>query len=209
MTCIIGVVENNKVYIGGDSAGVAGHQIQIRSDEKVFVNGPFVMGFTTSFRMGQLLRYVFKPPVQSCDDDMQFMVKDFIPEIKKCFKEGGFGKDDAGGSFLVGYKGKLFEIHGDFQVALLADNIASVGCGADEALGAMYAMKGMDCSPAEKIIKALEIVCHLNSGVRPPFVVKENEVTKEIDSEPVSPISISITTPRSVRGFITRMLTKN
>ena len=64
MTVIVGLQHNGAVYIGGDSAGIAGYDLMIRHDEKVFVNQQFIMGYTTSFRMGQILRYSFKPPVQ-------------------------------------------------------------------------------------------------------------------------------------------------
>lgn len=178
MTCIIGFVHKNKVYIGGDSAGVAGLDIQIRADEKVFRNGPFIMGFTSSFRMGQLLRYVFEPPEHPEGmDDNKFMVAVLIPKIKECFKEGGYQstKDGAekGGSFLVGYREKLYEIDSDYQVGILADNIASVGCGSQVALGAMYGLTNSNLSPSDKIRKALEITSYLNGGVRPPFVIEE------------------------------------
>lgn len=178
MTCIIGFSDpkNGKVFVGGDSAGVAGLNIQIRSDQKVFRNGPFLMGFTSSFRMGQLLRYSFEPPAHAEGvDDMRFMVSSFVPAAKKCFKDGGFLKtkdsQDHGGMFLVGYRGKLYEINGDFQVGALTDNIASVGCGAEVALGAMYALDHL--YPKERIKRALEITTHLNAGVRPPFVIEE------------------------------------
>ena len=36
MTCIAAIAEKGKVYIGGDSAGVAGLDLTIRADEKVF-----------------------------------------------------------------------------------------------------------------------------------------------------------------------------
>ena len=37
MTCIAGLVDSNgDIYIGGDSAGVAGYDLTIRADEKVF-----------------------------------------------------------------------------------------------------------------------------------------------------------------------------
>jgi len=62
MTCIVGLVENGKVYIGGDSAGVAGLDITTRKDEKVFQKENMIFGFTSSFRMGQILRYSFKNP---------------------------------------------------------------------------------------------------------------------------------------------------
>ena len=67
MTCIVGLVHEGVVYIGGDSAGVAGLSLVVRADE-MFRNGDFLMGFTTSFRMGQLLRYKLYPPRRHPDD---------------------------------------------------------------------------------------------------------------------------------------------
>ncbi len=123
MTCIIGLVHDGNVYIGGDSAGVSGLSVSIRADEKVFSNGPFIMGFTTSFRMGQLLRYKFDPPQQTSNQsDMQYMVTSFIDAARACFSANGFGDKDAteGGTFLVGYKGKLYNIGSDYQVGIPA-----------------------------------------------------------------------------------------
>lgn len=177
MTCIIGMVsKQNKVFIGGDSAGVTGYSVQIRADEKVFRNGPFIMGFTTSFRMGQLLRYDFIPPEHAeGHDDMKFMVSAFIPSVRKCFRDGGYVKSkdgvDSGGNFLIGYKGSLYEVDDDFQVGKLSDNIAAIGCGREIAKGAMHALGHL--YPRERIIKTLEIVTYLNGGVRPPFVIEE------------------------------------
>ena len=62
MTCIVGLEHKGKVYIGGDSAGVAGYSLSVRADQKVFINGNFIFGFTSSFRMGQILRFGFNPP---------------------------------------------------------------------------------------------------------------------------------------------------
>src|SRR5271170_3977037 len=128
MTCIVGLMDKGDVYMGGDSAGVSGLSISIRADEKVFVNGPFIMGFTTSFRMGQLLRYKFSPPEQtSHQDNMQYMVTSFIDTARKCFEDNGFGEKRRGGTFLVGYKGQLYTIDSDFQVGLPADTYDAVG----------------------------------------------------------------------------------
>ena len=79
------------VYIGGDSAGVAGLSLVVRADEKVFRNGDFLMGFTTSFRMGQLLRYKLYPPRRHPDDRVaKYMVVDFIDAVRECLKAGGY-----------------------------------------------------------------------------------------------------------------------
>ena len=57
MTCIVGLIDGRRVWMGGDSAGVSGLDITVRADAKVFRNGDFLIGFTSSFRMGQLLAF--------------------------------------------------------------------------------------------------------------------------------------------------------
>jgi len=168
MTCIVAIENDDAVYIAGDSAGVAGLSITIRADEKVFVNGPFIMGFTSSFRMGQLLRYKFSPPKQTIDlDDMKYMVTDFIDSVRKCFADNGFGDKSNGGSFLVGYNGKLYSIDSDFQVGIPIVKYDACGCGSDLALGALFATK--DKNPEERIKIALEAAATFSGGVAPPF----------------------------------------
>jgi ATP-dependent protease HslVU (ClpYQ) peptidase subunit len=176
MTCIVGLVHDGDVYIGGDSAGVAGLSISIRADEKVFGNGPFIMGFTTSFRMGQLLRYKLSPPAQTVhQSDMEYMVTSFIDSCRQCFAGNGFGDKDAtmGGNFLVGYKGKLYNIEGDYQVGVPKSPFDAVGCGSDLALGAMYATEGL--KPEERINAALAAASTFSAGVAPPFIILKLE----------------------------------
>ena len=173
MTCIVGIAEKGSVYIGGDSAGVGGLSITIRADEKVFHNGPFIMGFTSSFRMGQLLRYRFNPPKQTVkQDDMEYMVNDFVDAVRKCFAEGGWGKasgseNNEGGNFLVGYNGYLYEIFGDFQVAKPSKQYSACGCGEDLALGALYSTAGE--KPEVRLKKALEAATAFSAGVAAPY----------------------------------------
>ena len=57
MTCIIGLVADGRVYLGGDSAAVHGWTRRRTRLRKVFRKGPFLVGYTTSFRMGQLLEH--------------------------------------------------------------------------------------------------------------------------------------------------------
>jgi ATP-dependent protease HslVU (ClpYQ) peptidase subunit len=176
MTCIIGIVDsNNKIYMGGDSAGISGWDLQIRSDLKIFTNNEFLIGFSSSFRMGQLLRYCFDPPIHPKNtQDMKYMISYFVPAVKDCFKIGGFLKikegQDSGGGFLVGYRKNLYSVDSDFQVAKLKNNITSIGCGSQVALGAMYALEHL--SPKNRIKKALSITSKLNIGVYPPFIIK-------------------------------------
>lgn len=87
MTCIVGYLNGGKVFMGGDSAGTAGYSQTIRADEKVFVKNKMIFGFTSSFRMGQLLRYSFEIPKHPKEkSDYEYLVTDFISAVKNVIK---------------------------------------------------------------------------------------------------------------------------
>lgn len=172
MTAIVGLEHKGKVYIGADSAGVSGYSITVRADEKVFTNGQFLMAFTSSFRMGQILRYKFTPPRQTKgQDDMEFMVCNFIDAVRKCFKVAGVLRTreevESGGTILIGYKGKLYCVENDFQVARSVAPYQAAGVGEDLALGALFATEGMD--PTKRVDLALRAAAFHNGGVIAPF----------------------------------------
>ena len=176
MTCIVGYLDKKtkKVTIGADSAGVAGFDLTIRKDTKVFQNGDFIIGCTSSFRMIQLLRFSFKPPKVTKSDLYEYMCTDFIDEVRKCFQNGGYLQkykdgDEKGGSFIVGYKNRLFFIEDDFQVGETLNGIASVGCGAPFALGALHSVSTSEKSAKEKVTIALEAAAFYSAGVAKPF----------------------------------------
>lgn len=173
MTCIVGLVsEDKKVYIGADSAGVGGYSLTVRKDRKVFRNGDFIMGGTSSFRMIQLLRYSFKPPEYKDSEDVEeYMATKFVDKLRECFKDGGYAtkssEQEYGGLFLVGFKGRLFYIASDYQVGEPVSGYEAVGCGADVALGSLYATPDMQAS--KRIELALKASEQHNTGVRGPF----------------------------------------
>lgn len=176
MTCIAGVAHGGKVWIGGDSAGMNGWTLTVRADEKVFSNGQFLMGFTSSFRMGQLLRYSFEPPEKDPASDLdRYMVTTFIDGVRRCLKDGGYAekKDEAerGGTFIVGIGGALYMVDNDYQVATASDGYIAIGCGREIALGSLYATK--EWADQEKRVRtALEAAEAHNGGVRGPFVIR-------------------------------------
>lgn len=177
MTCIAGWVEGDRVWLGGDSAGVAGLDLVVRKDAKVFVTGEYVMGFTSSFRMGQLLRYKLIVPEFTPDGNRDaFMATVFIDAVRKCLGDGGFRtkKDEveSGGTFLVGVAGVLYEISADFQVGQLYENFAAIGCGQFYAIGALAAFAHIKLHPRERLRRALAIAEKYSTAVRRPFVVK-------------------------------------
>jgi len=174
MTCIVGLVDNGDVWMGADSAAARDWELRHRSDPKVFRNGPFLLGFTTSFRMGQLLRFAFKPPAPPRRGNLdRFLATTWIDAVRKCLTSGGFAKKkdavESGGEFLVGVSGHLFIVYCDYQIGESRDRMDAVGCGSDLALGALFATAGM--RPRQRIRIALEAAEHFSSGVIRPFKI--------------------------------------
>lgn len=185
MTCIVGIRSRlGRVLIGGDRAGVGSSLgLDVRRDVKVFrrdASGghPAVaMGFTTSFRMGQLLRYRFNPPrLHSSEDLMTYMVTEFVDAVRKSLKEGGYASKEKeaehGGTFLVGLAGRLFTIYDDYQVAESESDFAAVGCAQDVALGSLYSTE-REPSLTARALTALRAAERFSGGVRGPFDLVE------------------------------------
>jgi len=174
MTCIVGLVHGDKVIIGGDSAGVSGWDITIREDAKVFKNGPFLIGCTSSFRMIQILRFGFKPP-KIKGDLYKYMCTSFIDEVRKTFEEKGFLQkasegDERGGCFLVGIRGRLFSIDSDFQVGESHIGFNVLGCGHAYAAGSLFFSRGQRAK--KRVRNALRAAEHFSAGVVGPFIIK-------------------------------------
>lgn len=175
MTCIVGIEKAGQVWIGGDSASLSGLSKRIREDSKVFKVGDVLFGFTTSFRVGQLLRFSLTIPPQKVEDDYQYLCTDFIDAVRKCLKNGGFthikDNQEIGGTFLLGYKGRLYTVDSDFQVGKVTIGFDACGCGEDYALGSLYTTKDLKFNPEERLIKALKAAAQFSAGVAPPFKI--------------------------------------
>lgn len=174
MTCIVGLAHKGSVYIGADSASVAGWEVRATRLCKAFKHGRFVIGYTDSFRMGQLLQHRLTVEPQGKEMNDEYMVNVFAEAVRQCLKDHGYAKIDnnqeSGGTFLVGHRGHLYRFGGDFQVNESVDSYDAVGCGADYALGAMYTMdKSMGLR--KYILAALQAADHFSGGVRGPFYV--------------------------------------
>jgi hypothetical protein len=190
MTCTVIITDKKTVILGGDSAGVAGLELRPRADEKVFRVGSYVIGFTTSFRMGQILRYgthLPEPPAGADAAEMAgFLVTQLVPVVRQAFAGHGFSKtarftsssdptvseegQEVGGLFLLGVAGQIFEIRQDYQVARPATRYSAIGHGAPVALGALHALEAFpELSLQERARRALEASEAYSAAVRGPF----------------------------------------
>jgi ATP-dependent protease HslVU (ClpYQ) peptidase subunit len=185
MTCIVGLVEGDTIYLGGDSlaSDEVGSHVVGRADEKVFINDEghvkVIMGFCGSFRAGQLLRHAFVPPDQPTKhDDMTYMVVDFVDALRTTLKEkGALKKDDEEETHpmacMVGYKGHLYAIEEDFDVGRPQDNFYAIGAGGQIAFGALHATRNSGMPPRERVKLALEAAEKYNAACRGPHTILE------------------------------------
>lgn len=174
MTCVVGLIQNKAVYMGADCLGCAGGDTLPRRDPKVFAKNNMLIGYTTSYRMGQLLRYNLQIPKHSGKPIFEYICVDFIDAIRKCFADGGYRKKEneveTAGTFLVGFKGKLFEIEDDFQASEAIDRFAAVGSGRNIARAAMFAcIKSGMKNPRKILLTALMAAERYNAYVQRPF----------------------------------------
>jgi ATP-dependent protease HslVU (ClpYQ) peptidase subunit len=169
MTCIIGLEDKSGIYIAADKISSNGYITRDTSIQKVFRKNEYVIAYTSSFRMGQLLQHVIELPLSPDAVTIEFMVRTFIESIRKGFKEYGYSKIDSnqeeGGRFIVGVKNSLFHIYDDYQVAQYIDGFTADGSGQYFALASMEALKNIE--PEERIRKSVQIAAKLCATVSP------------------------------------------
>ena len=175
MTCIVGVAERGRVWLGGDAACVdlGWGLIGTVTAPKVFRLGELVMGYTTSFRMGQILQYGLSVPArEEGQGDWAWLVTQLVPAIQKALGQAGWLKQDqgrqVGGEVLIGLRGGLYRLQDDFGLTQTLTAHAAIGCGETVAMGALAVLRGQ---PETRIRRALGIVADLNAYVRAPFEV--------------------------------------
>lgn len=182
MTCIVGLVEDGKVYIGGDSAATTNYVTQTLTFRKVFrYKDNCLMGYSGSVRMVNLLQYAFKMPDKPGDMSMEcYFATLFADALRTTMKDAGNAtktneQEQASGYFLVGYQERLFRIGFDYSVVEVAEGFDAIGSGNEVALGAMHATKDMSLVPQKRIELALQAASYFSSGVRGPFFIEELE----------------------------------
>ena len=183
MTCIIGLSRRDELIIGGDSAAInpADYGLMIRDDTKVFEKGDFLIGFTSSFRMGQILRYSWSPPKpKKKQSDTEYIYTDVIESIRTSLKEKGFTTVEkgveTGGTFIIGYKNKVYLVDDDFQVGLSKEGRVTCGCGGEVALGAAGMLINQDVDNEFIVRTSLAMATKYNGGVHHPYVILKKRV---------------------------------
>jgi ATP-dependent protease HslVU (ClpYQ) peptidase subunit len=175
LTCIVGIKENDKIYIAGDCLGSTRRGDRLRRiDRKVFKNGDIMIGVCGSYRARDLLMYTQFPEI--AEDLDKYMRTHFVETLRKTFAKGGYQEQKSAvethaSDFLVGIKGKIFAVYGDYQVEESRFPFSSVGHGAPVAMGALHTLHNLKCdlTAREKLRMALDAAAEFDTTVSAPY----------------------------------------
>lgn len=180
MTVIVGLEYDEGVLIAADTQGSNGHIGLERDDTKTFTAHGISYGFTSSYRMGQILKYhteeVLSPLRET--DLFGYVVSCLVPMYRRVLGEHGFKKnnsgEETGGTFLIGIDGKLFSIEDDFQVEHTVSGYNAVGCGYQLALGSMHSTENL-MSPHDRVTFAVQAAIKFSTGCGGSITVLDNK----------------------------------
>lgn len=185
MTCIVGLVEKGVVWMGGDTCGSDGWASETFVGSKVFTNGPFLLGYTSSFRYGQLMQNGLAMNRVWLESDLEhYMRTTFIDCLRNSLKAGGWSttKDgrELGGDCLIGVQGRLFHIQEDYAVIESRARYDACGSGYLVAKGALAALHDANVAldPEAMLTLALRAAEKHVAGVRAPFNIIKQEPPK-------------------------------
>lgn len=180
MSAIVAIAENGIVTMGGDRASCCEGQVSHRAQPKVFRREGYLIGAAGSVRAAHLAQFGEGLPslTKVADADLDaHMETVFSRWLLDSHADVGFERREENerrfdGSMLVGARGRLWIVFGDYTTVRV-DGYEALGSGGPIALGALYATEGQP--PLERIMAALEAAERFNAYVRGPFDVVSSE----------------------------------
>jgi len=156
MTCIVAISYKNKVYMAGERGHSDSHTLVSSTQPKIFDIGSYLIGYAGNSGIGQTVVHNFHFPAIKLTNIYKHMTTVFIPQLRSFIKDNDIKipeNDDDNASFIVGVKGRVYEIDlSDFQC--IEYNEVSIGSGSSYAYGSLYSTK--DYEPQDRIRQGIE-----------------------------------------------------
>jgi hypothetical protein len=166
VTLIIAVKTSDGVIIQGDKNGFSGWgEVSRRHDAKVFIKGAWGIGFTTSYRMGQILRDKLTGDIAK--GGMEAAAFALVEEARAELEKNHYSKLEnnqaEGGTWIATEGSHIICIQDDYAYNVVADDYCCVGCGARYASAIMEYTKKEDA--LTRLDAAYKITIRLNTFV--------------------------------------------
>ena len=180
MTCIVGLEQDGKAYMGADSF-VGGFTSANNGQFKVVKKGKFLLGISGKVSITNVIQNELEPLTYLYDTDEQCIYFNFIKPLKKLLKEeqstevlNNVNTFDT--SALLIYNNKLYEIDSGFAYIRSPKYGSAIGYGYGPATGSLFTTyKLYNKDPIEKLTLALQAALETSEYVREPFIFYESE----------------------------------
>ena len=137
MTCIVGMVDNGYVYIGGERGASDDNAIISSTRPKVGVRNGWIYGFAGTFGIGQLIECIDLPSLDRDEDVYTYIRLDIVEKLKGAIESYSKDNEENTTEWLIGCQGRLFEMSSaDWGVCEVS--YTSIGSGFPYALGSLY-----------------------------------------------------------------------
>jgi len=178
MSTVVGLKTDNGVWIGCDSrASTEDGDIRPIIAEKIFTNGPYLIGFIGSVRGGQIIRPEYFTAPKRVYDWPDALISQC--EGKHCLSQCEQHTAVMLCNYIIGdtRTGKLYEILVDFQMNEVTE-MTAIGAGADYAYGSLYSTRELNINGEDRVLMALQTAKYFNTSTGEPFIVKQLEIGK-------------------------------
>jgi hypothetical protein len=146
VTCIVGLVEDNTIYMGGDRSASDDISIVSMKTPKVYIRDEWIYGYAGTIGIGQLINYIDLP---SPEGDIEKLIRlDICQSLKSAIDSYARDVENDETGFLIGAKGRLFEFNVSDWGVLEIDQ-TSIGSGSQIAFGSLYT--SIDNNPIDRI----------------------------------------------------------
>lgn len=174
MTIIIGIEYKDKAYLGSDSAASSEDSTDIIDRSKIIRGSDYMIGYSGTFRLSQILRKMKFSTKKKKDEDWVFLFVDKLKELCKqeeCIIEDDGEKCIAGkGELLVCIPGKIYCIQNNFSILRSGHKFHCIGDPA-YAYGSLWTTRRLD-NPEERIRLAMEASAQFSPRCAPPFYIE-------------------------------------
>lgn len=174
MTCIVGIAEGGRVWMGADSLGSTAWTGDTFRTPKMFKRGPFLLGCCGDYRYTQLLTHAWDPPRPGKNVD-KFVATELIDSVWETLSEGGAlhkskGVGSSEGQCLLGFAGRVWRLEDNFGVIEPASGFTAMGSGEELAMGSLHTTRGE--KPKSRVRRALEAAAAFDIHVGGPLHFK-------------------------------------
>jgi ATP-dependent protease HslVU (ClpYQ) peptidase subunit len=171
MTCIVGIAQQGKIFMGADSAASTGDSARIRKESKIIRGRNMLVGVSGAGVLTDIIEYnLGKPLCHKNIEARKYLCAEFVPLLRQTLAVFEIADDGASfdGEILVGLQGRMFTIQGDYQVGELYQEYTAIGSGQDYAMGSLHSTASCKC-PLKRLTKALRASAEFCNTVRAPF----------------------------------------